>query len=176
MLTTGRARQARPTPAAGPLPRGYIDTGDLMPTERAQQINRAGVAAVPPPTAVIPALPVHTSRTIAAAPGFAVGRPPTLPPPDKTVYVSLNRPDGWSNEDWRVLTLRVGRLFEADWIVQRAETSVSAAVPMIVWVLTLPADLVVEVQGRLLEVLDVRPRPARAIWAEATPRTLGGTS
>lgn len=109
----------------------------------------------------------------AARPEPAAERRPPMPL-SKTVYVTLNRPEGWSHEDWRKLVLRVGRCFEADWIVQRAETAVDAVQPMVVWVLMLPVDLVVEVQGRLFNALDVRPKAARAIWAEATPRTIGG--
>jgi hypothetical protein len=168
MLTPGRARQARPTPAAGPLPRGYIDTGDLMPTERVQQLNRAGAAAVPAPTAVIPPLPVHTSRTIAAADL----RVRLAPMPDKTVYATLNRPEGLTHLDWRDLCLRVDLCFSDQWIVQRAGTPVDTAEPMTVWVLLVPVDRILVVQAKLLEALATCPRPARVIWAEATPRVI----
>ncbi|MET0272126.1 MAG: hypothetical protein ABW360_03965 [Phenylobacterium sp.] len=158
---------------------GYLERlrSAARPSPTAQQINNAGVAAVPKPATEVPPppppLPVHTSRTIAAAPGFAVGRPPALPTPDKTVYVSLNRPDGLTHLDWRDLCLRVDLCFSDQWIVQRAGTPVDTAEPMTLWVLLVPVDRILVVQAKLLEALATCSRHARIIWAEATPRVIG---
>lgn len=164
------SRSARPTPAAGPLPPGFIDTGDLMPSHGAQptrvDVESAGYRD---------ALHAATSRTIQAAlprEGFTVGREPAIKEPARTVYLTLPRPISCWNTQWAELVARVDAMLSPDWVVARTGSAADDAAPVIIWALLVPADLVVYTQDRIRETLELT-RGARCIWAEATPRTIG---
>lgn len=175
MLSLGRARQARALPAAppppkklspAPLPRGYIDTGDLMTTattgETRIDLNRRA-----------PEL-VGALRRRPKQPGFAPGREPALPAPARTVYASVVRPDRLSNSDWRLLVAAVRSAWASDWVVHEMATPIDSDYPSVLWVLLVPADRIVSAQDKVMaqiEAVGLAPL-ANVVWSEASPRTL----
>ncbi len=167
MLTQRRAPQARPAPAhqpaAGPLPRGYIQTGDLMPSPAMAEATRVDITDAGYQEAL---------QRAARPSSYAEGRLPTLPAPAKTVYVTLNRPDGLRAKAWRQLVAAVDLTWAPGWVVQRMATELDAEQPAVTWVVLVPPEIVVAVQQRLVEAIGFLGPLAHLIWAEATPRTL----
>lgn len=157
------SRTARPEPAAGPLPRGYIDTGDLMPSGGPTRLDVASEGYMETlRRAAQGARPLPRQEFLAPAP----------PTPMKTVYVTLNRPDGLHQKPWRKLVRDIELSWSPDWVVQRLTTDIDAEHPAVMWVVLVPVDAVVTVQKMLVEAMSILGPLAHIVWSEATPRTL----
>jgi hypothetical protein len=142
--------------------RGWVDTADLPIRRVVATAGSVGTVPDPRPT-------MAAARRVAPdlPSGWGVGsRPPIRP--TKTVYLTINRPDGRGNASWRALVSMVRSLVFA-YTVQELATRLDADDPAVQWVLIMPVMDVVAVQAELLEALGVG---ATAIWSEAIPRTI----